>query len=158
MMMTWCLTLSRAREQFCTIRGIDWMGKGAFLHHQQMAVFIDSLDQKVYANGKFTSYSWSLGPFLILNQVTKLYFLPLCQKITVWAPHSTAILQILFTHMALCTFAITVGRDLKPHRSKGRPIETSNRMSDYEYPYSYCPLVQRCLCAEWAKITKTPAQ
>ena len=36
--------------------------------------------------------------------------------------------------MALCTFAITAGHDLKPHRGKGRPIETSNWKIDYEYP------------------------
>ena len=40
--------------------------------------------------------------------------------------------------MALCTFAITVGHDLKPHRGKGRPIETAKRKSDYEYPYTGC--------------------
>ena len=37
-----------------------------------------------------------------------------------------------FMHMALCTVAIAVGHDLKPQRSKGRSIETSNRKSDYD--------------------------
>ena len=49
---------------------IDWMGKGAILHHQQIAVFVDSFDNKVDANGKLTSYSPSLGPFLTLYQAT----------------------------------------------------------------------------------------
>ena len=137
-----------------TSHGIDWMGKGAFLHHQQMAIYINSLDQKVYTNDEFTSYSWSLGPILTLNQVTKLYCLPLCQTITVWGPHSTAILQIPFTHMALCTFAITVDHDLKPHRGKGRPIETLNRKGCLWI--SLCCLV---LVVCWmSKLAKTPTQ
>ena len=30
-------------------------------------------------------------------------------------------------------YVATVGHDLKPQRSKGRSIETSNRKNDYEY-------------------------
>ena len=45
-------------------------GQGS-IHHQQMAVFVDSLDQKVAANSKFSSYPWSLGPFLTLYKVMK---------------------------------------------------------------------------------------
>ena len=130
------------------------MGKGAFLHHQQMAVFVGSLGQKVAASSKFSSYLWSVGPFITLHQVTKLYCLPSGQKCAIWGPRSAAIIQNTFSHMALCTWAISTGHDLKPHRGKGRSIETTNRKESLWISlHSYL-----CLYAEWAKLAKTPAQ
>ena len=119
-----------------------------------MAVFVGSLDQKVAGNSKFSWYSWLLGPFLTLYQVIKLYFLPLGQNCAIWGPRSAAIVQNTFTHMALCTSAVSIGHDLKPHRGKGRSIETTNRKESLWISlHSYL-----CLYAEWAKLAKTPAQ
>ena len=96
------------------------MGKGAFLHHQQMAVFIDSL-KKVYANSKFTSkivVTWSIfynskpsDKAILLTFVPKNYGLR-----TPLDRHFTNTVHAYGT-VYLCYWAIPVNKDTPPWKN-----------------------------------------
>ena len=49
---------------------IEWAGSNSAPSTKLIAALVDSLDNKVDANGKLTSYLLSLGPFLTLYQAT----------------------------------------------------------------------------------------
>ena len=107
------------------------MGKGTFLHHQQMAVFVNSLDQTVDANREIISYSWSLSFSTSIPAILLIFGLKMCHLRALLCRHCT-----IYVHAYGTVYLSYYGHRSRPARSHTEgPLtpQTGKRVSLHSY-------------------------